>query len=196
MDLDFTAGKLGWRMHETRVWTEMLVRALKINRHQPQHVIDCTAGLGKDSFLLASLGCTVTAFERNAAVAALLQAALDKAATHPDTAQAAQRIQLHHCSVHAYSESHNSPEIWAVYCDPMFPEKEKSAAVKKEAAFLQETVGQDEDADQLMETALRFQPRRIVVKRPKTAPFLDGRTPHHQIKGRRLRYDIYYPENF
>ena len=191
---DFTQGAIGYRLRQNRGWNEQLVKALKISRSEPGTVIDCTAGLGRDMFILASLGCQVLAFERNPIIFEQLQLALEKASETPDFSQAAQRIKLYFGTAADYQSGISEP-IWAVYCDPMFPEREKSAAVKKEAAFLHQTVGEDADADQLLESALKFNPKRVVIKRSKNAPFLLELPPHHQIKSDRVRFDIYYPQN-
>lgn len=192
---DFTQGAIAYRLQKNRAWNELLVKALKINREAPGTIIDCTAGLGRDMFILATLGCPVIAFERHPQIYEQLRLALDKALADPSCCDAANRIQLIHGTAKDYILQINEP-IWGVYCDPMFPEREKTAAVKKEAAYLQETVGTDEDADHLIETARQFNPKRIVIKRPKNAPFLANLKPHHQIKSGKMRFDIYYPQNF
>ena len=73
----------------------------------------------------------------------------------------------------------------------MFPQKEKSALVKKEMRMLQDVVGQDTDADELLNLARSIATQRVVVKRPAYAKFLAGVTPHTSIKTKKHRFDIY-----
>jgi 16S rRNA (guanine1516-N2)-methyltransferase len=50
-------------------------------------VIDGTAGLGKDAFVLAGLGCKVTLVERHPVVVALLADGLARAWQDPEIGQ-------------------------------------------------------------------------------------------------------------
>jgi len=52
-------------------------------------------------------------------------------------------------------------------------------------------VGDDTDAGQLLETALQYTKKRVVVKRPKGAPLLIDQPPSHMIKMKNSRYDVY-----
>lgn len=191
---DLTRTAFTQRIAQNGGWNELLVRALKINRHAPGLIIDFTAGLGRDMFLLATLGCSIIALERNPKIFEQLSLALEKAKEHPDLSEAAHRVQLINQCATTFTLA-SQQDVWAIYCDPMFPQRTKSAAVKKEALFLQEAVGEDKDSGLLLSAAVRFNPKRIVVKRPKAAPFLADYKPHHQIKSTRIRYDIYFPQN-
>jgi 16S rRNA (guanine1516-N2)-methyltransferase len=83
----------------------------------------------------------------------------------------------------------NRPDV--IYLDPMFPDRQKSADVKKEMAAFHHVVGKDEDADSLLEKALAKANYRVVVKRPRKAPFINNKTPSYQLEGKSSRYDIY-----
>ena len=78
-----------------------------------------------------------------------------------------------------------------VYLDPMFPHKKKSAAVKKPMKMFQTLLGHDADADDLLTPALSLAAKRVVVKRPNYAPFLQDKAPTMQIKGKKHRFDVY-----
>ena len=78
-----------------------------------------------------------------------------------------------------------------VYVDPMFPHSEKSALVKKEMRVFRDIVGDDADSAELLETALQTATGRVVVKRPRKAPTIEGRAPSYQLEGKSSRYDIY-----
>lgn len=54
-----------------------------------------------------------------------------------------------------------------------------------------ELVGSDLDADALLPAALNVAKRRVVVKRPRIAPRLDGPNPSYVLEGKSNRYDIY-----
>jgi 16S rRNA (guanine1516-N2)-methyltransferase len=63
--------------------------------------------------------------------------------------------------------------------------------VKKEMRLLQNVVGQDTDADELLNLALTSATNRVVVKRPAYADFLAGIKPQTSIKTKKHRFDIY-----
>ncbi|SUA20634.1 Ribosomal RNA small subunit methyltransferase J [Neisseria gonorrhoeae] len=110
---------------------ELIAKAVNHTAHPT--VWDATAGLGRDSFVLASLGLTVTAFEQHPAVACLLSDGIRRALFNPETQDTAARINLHFGNaaeqMPALVKTQGKPDI--VYLDPMYPERRKSAAVKK-----------------------------------------------------------------
>ena len=57
----------------------MLAKAVGLKKGACPDVIDCTAGLGRDAFVLASLGCRVVMLERVTVVHALLNDGLAQA---------------------------------------------------------------------------------------------------------------------
>jgi len=83
----------------------------------------------------------------------------------------------------------DTPDV--IYLDPMFPERQKAASVKKEMKAFHEVVGEDNDAEQLLTLALANVNYRVLVKRPRKAPTIDQRTPSYQMEGKAARYDIY-----
>ena len=96
-------------------------------------VWDATGGLGRDSFVLASLGLNVHTFEQNPAVACLLSDGLNRAGQSEETREIAQRITLHFGNavdlMQELATQNGRPDV--VYLDPMYPERRKTAAVKK-----------------------------------------------------------------
>jgi 16S rRNA (guanine1516-N2)-methyltransferase len=78
-----------------------------------------------------------------------------------------------------------------IYLDPMFPDRSKTADVKKEMRAFHLLVGKDEDADALLDKALAAARYRVVVKRPRKSPFIAERAPSYQLEGKSSRYDIY-----
>lgn len=166
----------------------------KGNAHRPR-VIDCTAGLGEDAWLLAAHGCAVTAIERQAVIASLLGDALSRAGqTLPDTAA---RITLINTSAIDWLlqvssiRPQNMPD--AIVLDPMFPTGRK-AKERKPMRVLRLLAGDDEDAPALLDAALRTGVHRVCVKRPLHAPAIGHATrvkPDIVYKGKAVRFDVY-----
>jgi len=169
---------------------ELLVQAVKV-RHTPSPlVIDATAGLGRDGFLLAAAGCRVLMFENNPIVAALLRDGLERAARSPLTAAIAARIQLTVGNALEFlPRLDEQPEV--VYLDPMFPERSKSAKVKQDLQLLRLLDRHNEDPEQLLQAALAMQAKKVVVKRPLKGPLLLGLPPSYMLKGKAVRFDVY-----
>lgn len=162
-----------------------LSRALGAHKRRP-HVLDATAGLGRDAVAAAVLGCTVTACERNPWLAALWPEALAYlSAANPAVAA---RLTFSAADARDVLAAHE-PWFDVVYADPMFPGRKKSALVKKELRAVRAFVGGDPDATALCVAARQAAPR-VVVKRPKLAPELDG-PPSLVVGGKAVRYDVY-----
>ena len=162
-------------------------------------VLDCTAGLARDAFVLASLGCNMQLCERSPLVHLLLQDGLARACVSDDfkLLEIIKRMQLLSCDARVHMATlvdNKNPEDAkpdVIYLDPMFPEKRKSAAVKKDMAAFHTLVGADDDADTLLPLALQAARYRVVVKRPRHAPHLDNCKPGMVLEGESTRFDIY-----
>jgi 16S rRNA (guanine1516-N2)-methyltransferase len=196
--LDFTAGALAWRREHGG--GELLVRAIRGRKKDAQTVLDATAGLGRDSFILASHGLVVQMFERNPLVLALLSDALHRArqSDDADVSGIVAKMHLHAGDVRTYlddlkadEQTDNQPDV--IYLDPMFPETKNSALVKKDMQVFHHLVGADEDADNLLVAARRVAKQRVVVKRPVKAVFLADEKPAYQLVGKAIRFDVYLP---
>ena len=152
-------------------------------------IVDATAGLGRDAFLLASLGAQVTLIERSPHVHARLAAGLEAAAADGRTAEVVARMTLLHGDARLLL-----PTLAAdvVIVDPMHPERTSSALVKKDMRLLRDLVGTDPDQLELMQAALACAGKRVVLKWPRKGPPMPGlRAPSHQIVGKTLRYDVF-----
>ncbi|TKB47941.1 16S rRNA methyltransferase [Ferrimonas sediminicola] len=154
-------------------------------------VVDGTAGLGRDSFVLASLGCRVIMVERHPVVAALLEDGLRRACEDGEIGDwVSQRLTLAPGnSIDTLAGIDQQVEV--VYLDPMYPHRAKSALVKKEMRVFQQLVGSDEDADALLAPALALAHKRVVVKRPDYAEPLAGQAPTMTIETKKNRFDVY-----
>ena len=194
--VDFASDALTFRRLHGGGKKEAIAKAIGLKGQHSLQVLDATAGLGRDAFVLASLGCKVDMIERSPIVAALLQDGLTRAAT--DTELAAwlpEKMHLFHGIAKDLLADwqHQTPDV--VYLDPMFPHRKKSAAVKKEMRLFQQLLGPDEDADLLLEPALALAKKRVVVKRPSGAPFLAGKKPQIEMLGKANRFDVYLIQN-
>jgi 16S rRNA (guanine1516-N2)-methyltransferase len=169
--------------------TDPLARAVG---KQAKRAVDATAGLGGDAYRLACLGLSVIAYERCAAVAAVLADGLRRGRAREKSAQAARRIELRSGDARrALPRLRNAPDI--VYLDPMFPAKRRASALpRKELVALRALAGEDADARDLFAAALSCARQRVVVKRPDHAePLAPG--PAFSVPGKLVRYDVYLP---
>ncbi|PSF10679.1 SAM-dependent methyltransferase [Marinobacter fuscus] len=189
---EFVTGKMGYRREHGGGAGQLVARAVGLQKTRASlHVLDATAGLGQDAFVLASLGCTVTLFERNPVIHALLADGLYRAALNPDCAPIVARMALNPGSSIDWMASAGAGAADVVYLDPMFPHRDKSALVKKEMQLFRQVVGDDDDASRLLGAGLACARYRVVVKRPRKAPTLEGPEPATRVEGKSSRYDIY-----
>lgn len=152
-------------------------------------IIDATAGLGGDAWLLAAAGSDVLAIERSTTVRQVLADGLQRARSDAKMSEIATRIALHGGNaIRLLPTLHG--EWSAIYLDPMYPPKQGSALAQKSIRLVRAAVGDDGDADELLLAAAATGTRRIVVKRPHDAPSLLC-PPDAQIKSKLVRYDIY-----
>jgi len=193
--VDFTGPTVDYRRRRGGGRRQLIARAVGVRGAAPT-VLDATAGLGRDAFVLASLGCHVTAVERSPVLGVMLQDGLSRAAkaSAPAARDAASRITLivdDARDVLDKLDNELAPDV--VYIDPMYPPRKKqSARVKKEMRLCRALVGDDGDAGELLEAARRVARTRIVVKRMLAAPLLSP-APAIQYRSRKTRYDVYRP---
>ena len=205
LHVDFVSGTMGYRLrHSGRGQAIAKAIGLKKGRALPA-VWDLTAGLGRDSFVLAWLGCRVTALERDPRIHALLVDGLQRAnAVDEYAAGLGDRLQVLHADAIPWLAQQKDP-VDVIYLDPMHPERRKSAQVRKEMRMFRDLVGSDPDANQLFTAAMRAAEvvgaSRVVVKRPRNGELLSleegqsdaaaGPGPNHQFQGKTTRFDIY-----
>ena len=177
------------RLRPDRLGRELLVRAARLRGVEAPTAVDATAGLGEDSLLLAAAGFSVTMFEKDPVIAALLRDALERAANEPQLAGIVARMTLvEGDSVAGLRELGFSPDV--VFLDPMFPERTKSAAVKKKFQLLHHLERPCDNEEELLDAALAAHPRKVVIKRPLKGPRLAGAKPSHALAGKAVRYDV------
>lgn len=192
--VDFVGGRAAHRRRFGGGRGQLVARACGLAKGVTPSVVDATAGLGRDAFVLASLGAEVLLVERVAAIVALLEDGLARALADPETREIAARMRLAHGDAgrelaSLVASAGVAPEV--IHLDPMFPHRDKSALVKKEMRLFRALAGDDADAPRLLEAALDVASHRVVVKRPRKAPPLAGPPPRHVIEDKTSRYDLY-----
>lgn len=192
VQVDFADPAIQYRRNHGGGKQEAIAKAVGLKGKQSLRVLDATAGLGRDAFVLACLGCELTLLERSPVVAALLQDGLSRAANHPELGQwLPQQMQLlPGNSIQQLAQwPQDAPQV--IYLDPMFPHRKKSAMVKKEMRWFQTLLGHDPDADHLLPPALALATERVVVKRPASAPLLNQTPCTMSITSKKHRFDVY-----
>ena len=166
------------------------MKAAGIKKGLSSKIVDATAGLGRDAFLLASAGAEIIMLERSAEVHALLSDALARAAAEfPELAEVVSRMTLVHGDARQLLPD-LAPDV--VIVDPMHPPRRNTALVKQEMRLLSGLVGADEDSDQLMRVALACARERVVLKWPlRAAALLAAPKPSHQFAGKTVRYEVF-----
>jgi len=198
---------------------QAIAKAVGVSGKFAPQVLDLTAGLGGDGFVLASLGCNVCMLERNPIIHSLLADGLSRGieAARQELEQGVDEFssvinrlsllegnaanylsdlvsRITQLEPQAQVQEEQDTAVWrpdVVYVDPMFPLRKKSAKVKKQMQAFHAIVGTDPDADQLLANALTVAKYRVVVKRPAGAGFLAETKPNYSLEGKSTRYDIY-----
>lgn len=194
VSVDFVHGASAHRRKFGGGKGQSIAKAVGISSAYKPTVLDATAGLGRDAFVLATLGCDVTMIERHPVVYLLLKSGLQCAQSAEDVADIMTRMKLlQGDSIGLLSNwlTENKPQPDIVYLDPMFPHSKSSAEAKKEMKLFRSLVGADLDEHELWEQANEIARCRIVVKRPAKAPPLAGKDPSYSLSGKANRFDIY-----
>lgn len=170
---------------------QALLKAVGRKKGSTPSVVDATAGLGRDAFVLASYGCRVHMIERSPAVAALLEDGLRRAALDPQIGPwVKERMSMvQDDSCRALYALPFEPDC--IYMDPMFPKRKKAAQVKKEMYIFQALIKDEAGIDELFKISLTIARQRVIVKRPVKAPWLNQKRPDTAIKQVKHRFDIY-----
>lgn len=191
VQVTLAGGKIGFRAQ--RAQHEMLVKAVMGRSKDKLSVLDATAGLGRDSMIMAASGLSVLALERHPLIYSLLTDAWDRAKTCAEIVDQPVDFAIQFGDAAVYMQNcteQQRPDV--IYLDPMFPENTRSTAlVKKEMRIFRRIAGDDMDADDLLALALNVARKRVVVKRHRKAPVLAGRSPSHQVTGKSSRFDVY-----
>ncbi|WP_343152724.1 class I SAM-dependent methyltransferase [Buchnera aphidicola] len=190
--VDFTKNSISYRAKLATKKNEAIAKAIGIKKNYFPFVLDATAGLGKDAFILSKLGCKVHMFERNPIVALLLFDGLERGYNDLKiNSWLKKRLFL------SYSSSFKMKNILlqqpdVIYLDPMFAIKKKALS-KKEINLLKLFVGNDSDAIDLLSFSFCYAKHRIVIKRPRSLPPFFSEKIVNSIITNKYRFDIYFP---
>ena len=186
----FIEGPILHRLKYGKGRGQNLAKAVGFKFNKNRTIIDATAGLGYDAFILASLGANVKLIERSEKIYDLLKAAISEAKLYGgEIGNIANRMDL------LFGDSKDilpkiAPEV--ILIDTMYKERKKSALVKNDMRLVREVVGSDSDHVELINVALNNASKRVVIKQPRYAETLDNiKGCSHQILGKTIRYDVY-----
>lgn len=194
LKIDFVTGAVGHRLRFGGGRGQDLAKAMGLRGGKTPMIVDATAGLGRDSFLLASLGAQVILIERSEKMHALLVEGMNRAENEGGEF----REIIGRMSLMKGDAKDLIPELSgeAILIDPMHPPRQKSALVKRELRQVREIVGTDDDAPDLVRIALAHAQNRVVLKWPAKADPIDGlKACTHQILGKTTRYDVFMLNN-
>lgn len=201
--IDFSSGSIAHRRLFGGGKGQTIAKAVGLNKDSSPLILDATAGMGKDAFVFASLGATVILMERSPVSAALLTDALHRALMDETISEIIQRMRFIYGDARKLTLPESNKDLSkkntisleerpdVIYLDPMFPHRKKSAQVKKEMLAFQHLIGDDNDSHELLDVCRQLAKKRIVVKRPIKAPYLDNQKPSLSMNMKKHRFDIY-----
>ena len=190
---------LSRRIKHDNLTHELVVKAARIKNFEesrPLRVLDATAGMGEDSFLLAACGFEVTLFEYDHVIAALLKDSIERAGRDPQLAEMAGRMKVVEGDSIEYMRhigrktGVDMPDV--ILLDPMFPERQKSGLIKNKFQLLQQLESPCSDEKDMLEAAIGAAGHKVIIKRPAKGPYLAGVKPDYSIEGKAVRYDCIY----
>nr|WP_315041258.1 class I SAM-dependent methyltransferase [uncultured Moraxella sp.] len=171
--------------------TENLLKIAKLQNDM--QVIDCTAGFGHDSLILASTGASVAMIEQNPLMFLLLQCEYQKQLNNPNWQKLLGRISLNFGK--SVDILPTLPKADVIYLDPMFPQDSYKSAVGKTMQilhFIENPPSFDDEMGLLNSAKNGLKTNgRVIVKRPKSAPFLANLTPIDSLTNDVVRFDVY-----
>ncbi len=186
----FIEGPILHRLKYGKGRGQNLAKAVGMKFNKNRNIIDATAGLGYDSFILASLGANVTLIERSQKMHTLLQNGIDEGISFGgEIEKIVNRMEL------LFGDSKDilpklTPEV--IMIDTMYKDRKKTALVKNNMRLVREIVGPDSDYIELLKIALNCAKNRVVLKQPRYAePIKEITKCSHQILGKTIRYDVF-----
>ena len=186
----FIEGPILHRLKYGKGRGQNLAKAVGMKFNKNRNIIDATAGLGYDSFILASLGAKVTLIERSQKMHTLLQNGIDEGILFGgEIEKIINRMEL------LFGDSKDilpklTPEV--IMIDTMYKDRKKTALVKNNMRLVREIVGPDSDYIELLKVALNCAKNRVVLKQPRYAePIKEITKWSHQILGKTIRYDVF-----
>lgn len=194
ISINFTSGTLAHRLQYGGGKGQTIAKAIGVSSKNKPHVLDATAGLGRDALVLANLGCKMTLVEQSPILAEMLLQAKQQAESNPQFQQATKAgFDIYNNNADEFMQQRIIADADVVYLDPMYPENKKSALVKKDMQILQKMLGHssEDEIACLLDIAVKFAKQRVVVKRPKGAKPIRGIAPTMSLNSKKTRYDVY-----
>jgi len=195
--IDFLSGNLAHRKQFGGGRGQSIAKAIGLKQGvPPPSVLDATAGLAKDAYVIACLGCPITLLERSPVIVELIRDAIERAKEDEHFKSILEtgfkviaESSIDYLTQLLEASEEHYPDV--IYLDPMYPDRKKSASVKKNMQILQTLLGKDEDTQELLKIALKIAKKRVVVKRPKGANNLTDIKPTYLVESKKTRYDVY-----
>jgi len=188
--VDFVMGAVAHRLRFGGGRGQDIAKAMGFRNGNTPTIIDATAGLGRDSFLLASLGAQVTMIERSEKMHMLLEQGMERAFN--EGGQFREIIERMTLLKGDAKDIIPTLTAEAILIDPMHPERKNSALVKQDLRQVRDIVGSDEDAADLVRLTIMHAQKRVVLKWPAKADPIEGvQKCSHQILGKTTRYDVF-----
>lgn len=168
---------------------QSLLKACNNKKRDIKTVIDLTAGWGKDSFILATHGQSITMIEQDLLIYSCLDYLLYISRKESDNSLY-QRLSIRHQNSVDFLSELEQDIVDCFYLDPMFPAHKSTARPSKDLQILQ-LLTDNQNIIELFELALNVARYRVVVKRPLHAPALNERKPDIVYKEKTIRFDVY-----
>lgn len=144
----------------------LLASAIGWQRQKPPTVLDCTAGFGKDAFVLLNLGCHVTALEKHPVLAIWLKFGFWQLSK---TLAPCPNFIFQNALDYLTSIPRHKFDV--IYLDPMFEQKPKSAKANKNLQLLQHWhANEPTDTNEILLAAMQ-KAKRVVIKLPSKINF-------------------------
>ena len=148
-------------------------------------LLDCTAGYGRDSYILRSMGFNVTMIENSPIISLLLNDALKKLKLSD--------FIMYHGNSYDYL-SHSEKYYDYIYIDFMFDKLKKNSLSSKNDETLKLVSFRENNKNELIKLAIKKSNIRVVVKEPKHS-LSNILKPEYTIKTKLLKFNIYKRNN-
>ena len=186
MEIDFV--KQIKSLRAKKLAGENLLKAIG-KKNKNLKIYDLTAGLGRDSLLMALAGYDVVMVEKNKLIFQMLNHAYEKLAREDNLL--AKKISLINEDNYKFVKNMSVNKDILFYLDPMFAARVKTAKVKKEMQIMQQICEKTDNLEGLINLCLTKAP--LVLKRPKFASDVINIEPHHIIFGNKINFIVFKP---
>ncbi|MED5274933.1 MAG: class I SAM-dependent methyltransferase [Pseudomonadota bacterium] len=162
----------------------------KIFKKKGSTILDCTAGFGRDSYILAKLGFDVTMIEKNPIATLMLNNGIKNLLSETDIYK---RLKLIHGDSYEYLKLSDKQYDY-IYIDFMFEKLKNTTLASKDDETLKLISRDKENRIRLLNIAKIKCRERVVVKNHIHNSSIIGVTPDYQIKTKLINYHIFMPK--